>query len=378
MEKRNLGNGEISLLGFGLMRLPCLSGPEDIDKKTALEMVDAAIAGGVNYFDTAYMYHNGESEKFAGEALARHDRASFRLASKMPLMQIEKASDVERIFTGQLKKCRVDFFDFYLLHNIQRSHVRVAEDCKVYEQLLKKKEAGYIGRLGFSFHDTPALLQKFVAAHDFDFAQIQLNYLDWELQKAEELYGILAGKGLPVHIMEPVRGGALAKLCAEALAVFREADPAASPAAWALRFAASLPAVQVVLSGMSSPEQMADNIKTFSPFKPLSGTERDVIQRALAAYRKAAFIPCTGCRYCMDCPAGVEIPKNLAVYNNHMRMAAEKNPMAAFLFSMEYGLLKEEGQADLCLSCGQCAQRCPQRIDIPLWMEKITEARKNA
>jgi predicted aldo/keto reductase-like oxidoreductase len=376
MEKRNLGNGAISLLGFGLMRLPCISGPQDIDKNAALAMIDKAIAGGVNYFDTAYMYHGGESEKFAGEALSRYDRDSFHLANKMPIMRIENVADVERIFNEQLKKCRTEYFDFYLLHGIQQHLVKIAEDCKVYEQLAKKKEAGYIKHLGFSFHDSPGLLQKIVDAQDFDFAQIQLNYVDWELQSAKELYEILAGKNMPVHIMEPVRGGALAKLCAESLVIFKEADPSASPASWALRYAASLPAVQVVLSGMTTVEQLTDNIKTFSPFKPLSEAERELIKAALASYRKAASVPCTSCRYCMDCPSGVEIPKNLAVYNNYERMRSEKDQMADFLFKMEYGLLKAEGQADLCISCGQCKEHCPQHIDIPLWMEKITDKQK--
>ncbi|MHB9291670.1 hypothetical protein Holit_00748 [Hollandina sp. SP2] len=373
MEKRNLGNGEVSLLGFGLMRLPCKSGPADIDRELAGRMIDEAIAGGVNYFDTAWMYHGGESEKFAGEALSRYDRSSFYLASKMPVMQLQNAADVERIFTEQLAKCRTEYFDFYLIHGIMRNYLTVIENCRVYEQLLKKKEAGFIRHLGFSFHDRPELLREIVAGHDFEFAQIQLNYFDWELQDAKTQYEILAKKSIPVNIMEPVRGGALAAPGPEAEKIFKEADPAASPASWAIRYAASLPAVQVVLSGMTLPEQVTDNIATMTPFKPLTDTDRAVIEKALAAFRKAAAVPCTSCYYCMDCPAGVEIPKVLGVYNNRARLAAAKHPMADFLFKMEYGMFKEEQQAKNCVACGQCKERCPQHIDIPHWLAETTK-----
>ena len=373
MDTRNFNGREISLLGFGLMRLPVKSGPTDIDKKAAHEMVDAAFGAGINYFDTAYMYHGGESEKFVGEALTRYDRASFCLASKMPIMFVKEASDVEKFFNEQLKRCQTEYFDYYLVHSIQQSLVGTIAGSKVYEQLLKKKEAGYIKHLGFSFHDTPELMQKIVDEYHFDFGQIQLNYLDWELQRAREQYEILRTKKIPVHVMEPVRGGTLAKLCDEAIQIFRNADPEASPASWAMRYAASLPEVQVVLGGMSTMEQLKDNVRTYSPFRPLSDEERSVIESALCVFRKSNPIPCTNCRYCMDCPSGVEIPKNLDIYNNHQRALVEKNPMADPNYEMEYRLLQPEGQAGLCTLCGQCSERCPQKIDIPAWMEKIRD-----
>jgi predicted aldo/keto reductase-like oxidoreductase len=339
MEKRNLKNGELALLGFGFMRLPCGKDPGDIDKAKAFEMVDHAIERGINYFDTAWMYHKEQSENFAGEALSRYSRDSYKLATKLPLMSINTKADVERIFNEQLKKCKTDHFDFYLLHNINESHIKNAEKCKAYEQLKEKQRQGYIGHLGFSFHDRPELLKKVVEKYDFEFAQIQLNYLDWELQNAKEQYEILAERNIPVNIMEPVRGGALAKLCSESLRIFKEADPSASPASWAIRYAASLPMVQVVLSGMTTMDQLKDNIATMDPLKPLSDPEYKVIEKALTAYRKAASVPCTSCRYCMDCPQGVEIPKNIAIDNNYMLAINEENPMAAFLFAMEYRLL---------------------------------------
>jgi predicted aldo/keto reductase-like oxidoreductase len=369
MEKRNLGNGETSLLGFGLMRLPCIDKTEDIDKKAAIAMVDMAIEGGIDYFDTAWMYHNGRSESFAGEALSRHRRTSYSLADKMPLAFIQTAADVERIFNEQLRMCRTDYFDYYLIHNIKQAFVEIADRCNVYEQLLRKKEAGYIRRLGFSFHDTPQLLKQTVEEQNFDFAQIQLNYVDWEQQSAGEQYEILESRGIPVHIMEPVRGGALANPGSNAESIFAEARPGASPASWALRYAASLPGVQVVLSGMSSPEQLNDNLKTFSPLVPLTAGEYGVIDRALVEYRKAGTVQCTGCRYCMNCPEGVDIPKNLMVYNNYMRKLHDKHQMAKFWFDMEYELLKSAGQqASLCISCGKCIDKCPQNIDIPVWL----------
>ncbi|MDR1985988.1 MAG: aldo/keto reductase [Treponema sp.] len=373
METRNLKNGNLSLLGFGLMRLPVKGEYGEVDFAQGITMVDYALSKGVNYFDTAWMYHNGNSEYFAGEALSRQNRSGFYLADKMPLMSLTAEEEVERIFKEQLKKCRTPYFDFYLLHNINQAHIKTVESFKVYEKLKEKQKQGLIKYLGFSFHDRPELLQAVVDRYDWDFVQIQLNYVDWELQQAETLYRILERKSIPVHIMEPVRGGSLANLPEEAALIFKAADPKASPASWSLRYAASLPGVQVVLSGMSTLEQVQDNVKTMSPFKPLTQDERVVIEKALTAYRKAATIPCTSCRYCMDCPQGVEIPKNLGIYNNYQRAVSQSNPMANFLFEMEYRLFKESEQASNCVSCGDCKTRCPQGIDIPRWIRGITE-----
>ncbi|MDR1030702.1 MAG: aldo/keto reductase [Treponema sp.] len=373
MEIRNLKNGNIGLLGFGLMRLPCTGDYGDVDTAKGIEMVDFALAQGVNYFDTAWMYHNGNSEYFAGEALSRYPRNRFYLADKMPLMALKAEEDVERIFNEQLKKCRTDYFDFYLLHNINQAHIQTVTSLKVYEKLKQKQEQGLINYLGFSFHDRPELLQRVVEQYDWDFAQIQLNYVDWELQQAGKLYGILEQKNIPVCIMEPIRGGSLANLPEEAAGILKAADPQASLAAWALRYAASLPGVQVVLSGMSTLEQVQDNVQTMSPLKPLTDEERGVIEKALTAYRKAGAVPCTSCRYCMDCPQGVEIPKNLGVYNNYKRATAQSNPMAKMHFEMEYGFFKDAERASNCIACGACKTLCPQHIDIPHWMKTIGE-----
>jgi predicted aldo/keto reductase-like oxidoreductase len=380
MEKRLIKKSgeELSLLGFGLMRLPLQTGSREIDKDLALKMVDYAKNRGINYFDTAYMYHEGNSELFAGEALSRYDRSSYKLATKMPLAMLKAEEDVERIFEEQLQKCRVDYFDYYLLHNINRGHLKVAEDFKVYEKLKEKQRQGKIRHLGFSFHDSPEILAKVAGKYDWEFAQIQLNYLDWDQQNAKEQYEILEARGIPVNVMEPVRGGSLAEMGGEAEAVFKAADPKASIPSWALRFAASLPGVQVVLSGMTAMEHVEDNVATMENFRPLSDAEREVITKAVLTYRTAGAVPCTGCRYCMECPQGVDIPRNLAAYNNYLFKKERNMPGYNFGFNMEYGGMGEDKQAGNCVACRQCEEKCPQHIEISRQMELVQEAFKTA
>jgi predicted aldo/keto reductase-like oxidoreductase len=367
---------ELSLLGFGLMRLPLKPGSREIDKALALDMVDYAKNRGINYFDTAYMYHDGNSETFAGEALSRYDRSSYKLATKMPLSLLQKEEDVEKIFEEQLKKCRVEYFDYYLLHNINRAHLKAAEDFKVYEKLKEKQRQGKIRHLGFSFHDSPEILAKVAGQYDWEFAQIQLNYLDWDQQNAREQYAILESNGIPVNVMEPVRGGSLAELGSEAEAIFKAANPKVSIPSWAIRFAASLPGVQVVLSGMTAMEHVKDNVATMENFKPLSEAEQEVITKAVLAYRTAGAVPCTGCRYCMECPQGVDIPRNLATYNNYLFKKERNMPGYYFGFNMEYGGMGGEKQAHNCVACRQCEEKCPQHIEISRPMELIQEASK--
>jgi predicted aldo/keto reductase-like oxidoreductase len=324
------------------MRLPLKQGTREIDKDLALKMVDYAKNKGVNYFDTAYMYLDGNSETFAGEALSRYDRNSYKLATKMPLMMLRQEEQVETIFEEQLKKCRVDYFDYYLLHNINREHLKVAEDLKVYEKLKEKQRQGKIRYLGFSFHDIPETLEKVVKKYDWDFAQIQLNYLDWDQQDAKGQYEILESHGIPVNVMEPVRGGALADLGVDAEAILKAANPKVSAPSWAIRFAASLPGVQVVLSGMSAMNQVEDNVATMENFKPLSEAEREVITKAVLAYRTAGAVPCTGCRYCMECPQGVDIPRNLAAYNSYLYKKERNMPGYNFGLNIEYRNMGDE------------------------------------
>jgi predicted aldo/keto reductase-like oxidoreductase len=350
----------ISLLGLGIMRMPyAREGRRFIDIKKGYEMVDYAIEAGINYFDTAYNYHGCTSEAFIGPALKRHGREKFNLATKMPVWMLNSREEMRLIFEEQLQKCCVDYFDFYLVHNFSSKNMRKEEELGVYEFLRKKKREGRIRRLGFSMHDTAQTFRAALDKYDWDFAQLQINYLDWEGQNVKAHYELADSRKLPVIVMEPVRGGVLAALCPEALEILEQAAPDKSPASWAIRFAASLPNVLVVLSGMSSLEQMEDNVSTVSPLVPLSGAEEKTIAKALDIWRRSGAIPCTACRYCMECPSGVDIPKVFAVYNAH-----HTSPRGVYL-GLDYRVLGEAGQAHHCTGCGRCVRLCPQGLDIP-------------
>ncbi|MBE6428878.1 MAG: aldo/keto reductase [Planctomycetaceae bacterium] len=370
MEKRifKSTNDEISLLGFGTMRLP-MTDPEtmEINYPKAEEMIDFAWENGVNYFDTAYGYHNGLSETFIGHALSKYPRESFRLASKMPSWMVQTPEDVARIFNDQLRKCQVEYFDYYLVHNITENKLDRIEDLKMHEFLTEMKREGKIRHLGFSFHDCPEVLKRTIDRWEWEFAQIQLNYLDWEMQDAAGQYQLLTEAGLPVIVMEPLRGGSLVSLSPEALEIQCRANPYLSPAAWGLRFAASLSNVLTVLSGMSSLEQVRDNVKTMSNFQPLTETELNVLPEILTAYRKAAPIPCTACRYCQDCPKGVDIPRVLAAMNH---FHASKS---SFSFLQHANVLGPDKQPEHCVGCGKCEKVCPQKIQIPQLMKEAAE-----
>lgn len=359
---------KVSLLGMGCMRLPKVDPEkEDIDYEKAQEIIDYAYANGVNYFDTAYGYHGGQSELFVGQALKKYPRESFFLASKMPIWCVKEKGDVERIFNEQLQRCQTDYFDFYLFHSQNAANFQKCQEFGVYEFLSQMKAEGKIRRLGFSFHDTPEVLRHICDTYPWDFAQIQLNYLDWEMQDAKTQYQILNDREIPVIVMEPVRGGALASPCEAADILFREERPDKSVASWAIRFAASLPGVLTVLSGMSNMEQVRDNVDTMTRFEPLTGREREVIDEALEAYRKKDTVPCTGCRYCMDCPFGVDIPKMFSLYNHYVLDRDGEDYLEA------YEAQPESQRADQCQACGACMEKCPQHIRIPDQMVTIRE-----
>ncbi|MDR2366950.1 MAG: aldo/keto reductase [Deltaproteobacteria bacterium] len=376
MEKRYFPSiGEkISLLGFGLMRLPTVNNAhKDIDYPVAELMVDKALAGGVNYFDTAWIYHEGQSEVFAGRALSRHPRDSYNIATKMPVWLLENLDQAKEIFAGQLAKLRTDHIDFYLVHNLNAECYRIHEKLGLHDYLRGLRESGAIRRLGFSMHDSPEHLGLLLERHGWDFAQIQLNYIDWQSLKGGELYGRLVDKSLPIVIMEPVRGGALANLPAKAAQTLKDHDPGASQASWALRYVASYPGVMTVLSGMSLPSQMDDNLATFNDFKPLGQAEIDVLAKAAEGFRLANPIPCTGCCYCMDCPSGVNIPLNLAIFNHYSMLLADQPDMAYLIFDNNYRALRESEKAINCVSCEECMTHCPQKIAIPSELKKLTD-----
>lgn len=376
---------KISLLGFGCMRLPKVNpDKQDIDYEKGFEMIDYAYSHGVNYYDTAYVYHEGKSEVFIGEALKKYPRESFYLADKMPGWAIKNgADDAKRIFEEQLSRCQVEYFDFYLLHSLgdQANYEKTYLNGGVLAYLDGEKAAGRIKNLGFSFHGNVEFYEYMMKQRQWDFAQIQLNYLDWNEQNAKRLYELSEEYGVPVIIMEPVRGGSLVSLCEESVNLMKEAEPDMSIASWAIRFASTPSNVLTVLSGMSNVEQVIDNVKTLENFKPLTDNDYNVLGKAVAAYINKGTIPCTGCRYCMDCPAGVDIPGVFAVYN---KCASEGNIPISLrndddfaqkleIFKKEYSALDESAQAHNCIECKQCVESCPQSINIPEKMKSIAD-----
>jgi predicted aldo/keto reductase-like oxidoreductase len=319
------------MLGMGNMRLPTVGERGPIDEAKAQEIIDYAYGHGVNYFDTAYMYHGGESERFTGRALRQYPRDSWYLATKMPghMMQVRngklepvgylaghRIDSPAQIFEQQLEKCSVDYFDFYLLHNLCETayDLYTDKDLRVVEYLLEQKKAGRIRHLGLSAHGRAETIDRFLNEWDcFEFVQIQLNYLDWTLQDAGRKYDVATAHGLPVIVMEPVRGGKLASLNDRANAMLKQARPHDSIASWAFRFLQSLPNVQVVLSGMTTMEQLKDNIATFSRLDPTTAAERELLRQVVATM--ASMVPCTACRYCCDgCPQNLDIPKLISLY----------------------------------------------------------------
>ncbi|MFP3090734.1 aldo/keto reductase [Treponema sp. TIM-1] len=370
------------------MRLPKTGEGEKIDEPKAREIIEYAYEQGVNYFDTAYRYHAGESELFLGKVLKEYPRDSFYLASKFPGHMMEKADNGKLKFTGllashppvnsltevfdaQLEKCGVDYFDFYLLHNVCETAWEFYTDEKIgcIRYLLEQKQKGRIGHLGFSAHARAETIETFLDKYDcFEFAQIQLNYLDWTMQDAKKKYEIITSRGIPVWVMEPCRGGKLASLNDGLNALLKEKRPHDSIASWAFRFLQSLPNVQVVLSGMTTLEQLKDNIKNFSKNNPVTQAERELL--FTIAGKLADMVPCTACRYCCeDCPQSLDIPKLISLYNEHTYGKTANLPFTTLPFTM--GAMKPEELPSACIACGSCAKVCPQNIDIPGVLRKF-------
>ncbi len=375
---------KVSALGMGNMRLPTLDGQEkNIDWDKAREIIDYAMAHGINYYDTAYRYHGGQSERFIGDALKRYPRDSFLLASKFPgHMMVKKGggvvgftsglagwpdNTVEGVFAEQLEKCQVDYFDFYLLHNVSERSLGIYDDeeLQVVDFVKRQKALGKIRHLGFSSHAvSAATIDDFLTRHPgvFDFVQIQLNYLDWKLQDAKGKYEVIAKHGLKVVVMEGVRGGRLAALPEEQMARLRAARPGDSAARWALNWARSLPAVAVVLSGMTTLEQIRENVETFAA--PGTLREEEMAMLADAADAMLDLVPCTACRYCTEgCPKELEIPKLITAYNG------VKN--GDFMAGFPLDAAESAMDPRRCVGCGACAAVCPQGIDIPSIMADL-------
>ena len=367
MEKLGI---ETSLLGFGCMRFP-MTADGKIDEAEAERMLDQAYAAGVNYYDTAYPYHNGESERVVGRVMKKYDRSSFFLATKLPCWLIKNTDDIERIFEEQLEKLQTDYIDFYLMHALNKDSFQKMVDIGCVEKLEQLKAEGKIRYLGFSFHDKYEAFERIINYRDWDFCQIQLNYMDAgereEFQQAGmKGYHLTEEKNVPLIIMEPVRGGSLAVFPEDITEVFHGLNPDASIASYALRWVGSLPNVKVILSGMSTMDQLTDNLKTFDKFEPLSEKETETIDKVVAMINSRMQNGCTACRYCMPCPAGVDIPRNFRIWNLY-HMYGNYN---AVKWDWEEGL-GEEHKAKNCIKCGKCEKACPQKLSIRADLERV-------
>ena len=365
-------------LGFGFMRMP-LTNPDDqksIDIPQMEKMVDAFFGAGFTYCDSAWMYHDFMSEPTVGQVVVgRYPRDSFTVATKMPVAMIRSHEEGVSIFEAQLQKMGVDYFDYYLVHDMNVANYERAKKFDMISYLRDKKEAGIIKKLGFSCHDNPEYLDRVLTECPcFEFVQLQINYLEWESAgvQSHKCYDVCVKHGKPVFVMEPVKGGTLAKIPAKAEKLLREVHPDWSPASWALRFAASLPGVQIVLSGMSTLEQVQENTAFMKDMAPLTDEEVDLLQKVAAMIRETIAIPCTGCRYCVEestCPKGILIPNYFALYNTEkLRTREDWSPEKEYYVNY---LNQGHGRASDCIQCRKCERVCPQHIEISERMKEV-------
>lgn len=362
---------KLSTLGLGAMRLPLIDGDDaNIDVPATEKMVAYAMEKGVNYYDTAWGYHNGNSETVLGKVLSEYPRESFYLASKFPGYDLSNMPKVQEIFEKQLEKCGVDYFDFYLFHNVCEMNIDAYLDEKygIFEYLMAQKQAGRIRHLGFSVHGSLSVMKRFLDAYGehMEFCQIQLNYVDWSFQDAKAKVELLNELSIPIWVMEPLRGGKLAKLPKEAEETLTALRPNETVPAWAFRFVQSLPGVTVTLSGMSNMEQLQANIETFEADKPLNETEMRALLD-IADGMLGGKLPCTACRYCVShCPKGLDVPMLLELYNEHVFTGG------GFLAPMALMAVPEDKHPSACVGCHSCEKVCPQQIRISEAMSDFT------
>ena len=354
-----------SLLGFGCMRFP-VDAQGKINEPEAERMIDRAIAAGVNYIDTAYPYHNGDSEPFVGKVLKKYDRGSFYLATKLPCWNVKTLEDVDRLFNEQLSRLQTEYIDFYLMHAMNGELFARMEKLGVVKRLEELKAEGRIRNLGFSFHDSFEAFERIITYRDWDFCQIQLNYMDTKDGPGMRGYELAEKLDIPLVIMEPIKGGSLACFAEDITEVFRNMDKDASIASFALRWVGSLPNVKVILSGMSAMDQVEDNLATFEKFRPLSEQEKETIESVVTLINSRVQNGCTGCRYCMPCPAGVDIPGNFSAWNTY-HMYQNYN-VVRWNWENQLG---ESKQAKNCIQCGKCEQACPQKLSIREDLKKV-------
>lgn len=361
MEKDYLGSN-IKKLGFGLMRLPMRDG--NIDMEHTKQMVDLFMSKGFSYFDTAYVYIGGKSEVAAKEALVdRYPRDSFQLATKMPMFSVHTAEDLPRFFEESMARAGVEYFDFYLLHALNKGAAVKCEELGAWDYVKGLKEQGRIKHIGFSYHDNAEVLDDILTKHpETEFVQLQINYADWDDEgvQARKCHEVAMKHNVPVVIMEPVKGGSLVSMHESVGQVLKNANPDASLASWAIRFAASLDGLVTVLSGMSNMEQMEDNVSFMDDFKPLTDAEREVIDAAVAKFNEVPKIPCTDCKYCVeDCPQKINIPAIFEIFNEY-KIYANRNSI-----NWSYNnVTRERGKPSECIACGACEGHCPQKIGI--------------
>jgi len=365
-------------LGFGLMRLPQnSSNSADVDVEQVKKMVDHFIANGFTYFDTAWMYNGFNSENVAKEALVdRYPRESFTLATKLHAGFFNSLEDRDKVFNEQLRKTGAGYFDYYLLHGIEKGMIDKYEEFDCFNWLIEKKKQGLVRHIGFSFHDSPEMLDKILTEHpEMEFVQLQLNYLDWESPwiQARRNYEVTCKHQKPVIVMEPVKGGTLARIPEEAEKIFRDYNPNMSIPSWAIRFAASLPNVMVVLSGMSNMEQMIDNTSYMNEFQVITFKERLMCFDVANIINSQIAIPCTACHYCTEgCPMNICIPEYFSLYNEDMREHLEEKGWT-INFSNYDNLTVTRGKASDCIQCGQCEGVCPQHLTIIDYLQKVAE-----
>ncbi len=364
--------------GFGCMRLPVTDENDQttFDMPQIEQMVDEFLAAGFTYFDTAYIYHGREGENAVRRALVeRHPREAFVLADKLPTMSLKEEGDQERIFEEQLAKCGVEYFDYYLLHHLGGLFYKNAAKFDSFSFIRRLKEEGKVRNIGFSYHHDPAFLDQLLTEHpEVDFVQLQINYLDWEdpAVQSRACWEVARKHGKPIVVMEPVKGGGLSQLPPEAVELLREADPDASPASWALRFAAGVEGVMMVLSGMSTIDQLHDNVATMGDFKPLTDDEHALLRAVADIVHNQTVVPCTACRYCVDsCPKGIAIPEYFALLNADKRMVSQGFSTQRIFYR---NLMNAHGKASECIGCRRCERMCPQGIHIPEELKKVVAA----
>lgn len=369
-------NLKLSAIGMGAMRLPVIDGDDSkIDESAAFQMVDYAMEHGINYYDTAWGYHNGQSEIIMGKALNRYPRGSYYLATKFPGYDLSNMDKVEQIFEQQLQKCGVDYFDFYLFHNVCELNIDAYLDKKycIYEYLMKQKKAGRILHLGFSVHGSYDVMKRFLEAYgkDMEFCQIQLNYLDWSFQNAKAKVNLLREYNIPVWVMEPLRGGRLASLSEKDELKLKELRHQEAIPAWAFRFLQTIPEVTMILSGMSNMNQIKDNIHTFEEEKPLNQNEMNTLFTIADNMLKKNILPCTSCHYCIShCPQGLDIPTLLSLYNEHCFT------QGGFIAPMALASFPQNKLPSACIGCRSCETVCPQQIKISEAMSDFAEKLK--